>query len=454
METDHGRPHPGKWSILGRRSALVALAVVVSGAILLGASIRMRREAERSLRGEEQRASESARWVAAHRVVFAKTTVRPGLNFSEALQQMGLDGATVFSIVQSARPVFDFRRVRAGNLLTVGRSMADGLREVSYQIDAEQLLRITPFQGTFRAELTAIPVTTETAGVFGRIEDSLFDAVIEAGEAPELALRLADIFGWDLDFYTDTRPGDTFRVAVEKKKYLDGQLASYGRILAAEYVNVSRPYQAVLFHDGDGKPAYYTPEGKSLQKAFLRSPLKFSAPITSRFSRSRFHPILKRYRPHLGIDYGAPTGTPVQAIAEGRVISAGYRGEAGKTVQIRHTNGYETYYCHLSRIFVRVGQHVAQGERIGLVGATGLATGPHLDFRLRRHGTFINFATLMLPPARPVAKADWAEFIAARDRRLPLLPSSDALLASAPARNGKPAALREAGGQGTSASGR
>jgi len=432
---------------MNQRFLLISVAVAVLGAGLLGASICSRRSAERSLRGEEQRASESARWVAAHRVVFAKTTVRTGLNFSEVLQETGLDAPTVFSLVQSARPVFDFRRLRAGNLLTVGRSMADGLREVSYQIDAEQLLRITSLRGTFRAEVISIPVTTETAGVFGRVEDSLFDAVLGAGEAPELALRLADIFGWDLDFYTDTRPGDTFRLAVEKKKYRDGQLAAYGRILAAEYVNNSRPYRAVLFHERNGKPAYYTPEGKSLQKAFLRSPLKFSAPITSRFSRSRFHPILKRYRPHLGVDYGAPAGTPVQAIAEGRVISAGYEGEAGKTVRIRHTNGYETYYCHLSRVFVRTGQHVAQGERIGLAGATGQATGPHLDFRLRRHGTFVNFATLTLPPARPVAKSDWTEFVAARDRWLPLLPSSDSVLASAPPSRGAPATLREAKGQ-------
>jgi murein DD-endopeptidase MepM/ murein hydrolase activator NlpD len=449
METDHGRADRGMWSMGGRQPVLVTLAVAVAGAALLGVSIRLRRSAERNLRREEQRASQAARWVAAHMVVFTKTIIRPGLNFSDSLQQMGVDAATVFSLVQSARPVFDFRRLRAGNPLTVGRSVADGLREVSYQIDAEQLLRITPLQGTLRAEVTPIPVTTETAGVFGSVEDSLFNAVLEAGEAPELALRLADIFGWDLDFYTDTRPGDTFRLAVEKKKYLDGQLASYGRILAAEYVNGTRTYQAVLFHDRDGKPAYYTPEGKSLQKAFLRSPLKFSAPITSRFSRSRFHPILKRYRPHLGVDYGAPTGTPVQAIAEGRVILAGYKGEAGKTVQIRHTKGYETYYCHLSRIFVRVGQHVAQGERIGLVGSTGLATGPHLDFRLRRHGAFVNFATLILPPARPVAKPDWDEFIAARDRWLPLLPNSDTMLASTPPRSGEPARLREAKGQGT-----
>jgi murein DD-endopeptidase MepM/ murein hydrolase activator NlpD len=453
METDRDRADRGRLSMLGRRSALVAL-LVLSSAVLLSVSIRMRREAEQGLRGEEQRARESARWVAAHRIVFTQTVVRPGLNFSEALQQMGLDASTVFSLVQSARPVFDFRRLRAGNLLKVGRSMTDGLREVTYQIDAEQLLRITCLQGTFRAEVSPIPVTTETPGVSGKVEDSLFDAVLEAGEGPELALRLADIFGWDLDFYTDTRPGDSFRLAVEKKKYLDGQLAAYGRILSAEYVNGGRPYQAVLFRDRNGKPAYYTPEGKSLQKTFLRSPLKFSAPITSRFSRSRFHPILKRYRPHLGIDYGAPTGTPVQAIGEGRVVAAGYRGEAGKTVQIRHTNGYETYYCHLSRIFVRAGQHVAQGERIGLVGATGLATGPHLDFRIRRHGTFVNFATLTLPPAQPVAKADWAEFLAARNQWFPLLPRSETVLASTPAGNRKPAALSKVKGQGSGSSGR
>jgi murein DD-endopeptidase MepM/ murein hydrolase activator NlpD len=454
MEVDRGGGERGAWNMRRYQSALVILAVAVSGAVLLGVSIRKRRSTEQALRQEEQRAMQTAGWVAAHRVVFTETTIRAGLNFSTSLQEMGLDAAEVFNIVRSARPVFDFRRVRAGNVLTVGRSTADGLREVEYQIDAEQLLRIASSRGTLRAEVASIPVTTETAGVLGRVEDSLFNAVVEAGEAPELALRLADIFGWDLDFYTDTQPGDTFRLAVEKKKYLNGRLASYGRILAAEYVNAGRPYRAVLFHDQNGKAAYYTPEGKSLQKAFLRSPLKFSAPITSRFSRSRFHPILKRYRPHLGIDYGAPTGTPVQTIAEGRVVYAGYRGEAGKTVQIRHTNGYETYYCHLSRIFVRVGQHVAQGERIGLVGATGLATGPHLDFRLRRHGTFINFATLTLPPAEPVAKTDWVEFITARDQQLPLLPSSGTLVASAPPKSDEPATLREAAGRGTRSAGR
>jgi murein DD-endopeptidase MepM/ murein hydrolase activator NlpD len=152
-----------------------------------------------------------------------------------------------------------------------------------------------------------------------------------------------------------------------------------------------------------------------LQKAFLRSPLKFAAPITSHFSQSRFHPILKTYRPHLGVDYGAPTGTPVQSIGNGHVIFAGMSGGSGNLVRIAHSNGYETMYMHLSRILVHVGEHVDAGERIGLVGMTGLATGPHLDFRILQNGAYRNFETLHLPPAEPVARKDMPEFVTARD---------------------------------------
>jgi murein DD-endopeptidase MepM/ murein hydrolase activator NlpD len=181
------------------------------------------------------------------------------------------------------------------------------------------------------------------AGVTGGVHDSLFGAVTDAGEKPELAMRLADIFGWDLDFYTDPRSGDTFRVVVEKKILANGQFGGYGRILAAEYDNGGRAYRAVLFHDPAGNPAYYTPDGKSMKKAFLHSPLKFAARITSHFSLDRYHPILKIYRPHLGTDYGAPMGTPVQTIGDGRVIFAGRRGEDGNLIEVQHSNGYTTY---------------------------------------------------------------------------------------------------------------
>src|SRR5277367_5966183 len=151
-------------------------------------------------------------------------------------------------------------------------------------------------------------------------------------------------------------------------------------------------------------PVYYTPDGKAMKKAFLHSPLKFAAPITSHFSAHRFHPILKEYRAHLGIDYAAPTGTPVQTIGDGKVIFAGPKGGAGNLVEVQHTNGYTTYYMHLSRVLVHNGQRVEQGEQIGLVGMTGLATGPHLDFRIQQHGQFLNFEHLGLPTADPVSK--------------------------------------------------
>ena len=255
----------------------------------------------------------------------------------------------------------------------------------------------------------------------GTVEGSLFDSVIAAGEKPELAVRLAEIFAWDMDFNTDTQRGDVFHMLVEKKQYVDSSAPAYGRILVAEYDNVGHPYKAVLFHDPQGHPAYYSADGRSLQKAFLRSPLRFAARVSSHFALHRYHPILKISRPHLGTDYAAPTGTPVQTIADGRVDFAGYKGGDGNMVKISHIRGYETYYLHLSRVLVRRGQSVHQGQRIGLVGMTGLATGPHLDFRIQQHGQFANFERLKLPPANPVDKHDWAEFETARDKWMAMM---------------------------------
>lgn len=348
--------------------------------------------------------------------------VRSGQIFATSLAEMGVPPGGISAILAAAKPVFDFRRFRAGHELSIGRSVMGELRTIRYRVDPEHELWIAPAAGEFHAEIKPIPITTESAGIAGRVEDSLFNAVTDAGERAELALSLAGIFGWDIDFNTDTRPGDTFRMVVEKKKYADGTLALYGRILLAEYVNAGRRYQAVLFHDAEGRPAYYSADGRALKKAFLRSPLQFQAPITSHFSYSRFHPILKIYRPHLGIDYGAPEGAPVQAIGGGRVIYAGHGGGEGNMVRIRHTNGYETMYMHLSRILVRDGQQVEQGQRIGLVGHTGLATGPHLDFRIKQNGAYRNFETLKLPPADPVSRAQLPHFIAERERWIALLP--------------------------------
>ncbi|HKW90207.1 MAG TPA: peptidoglycan DD-metalloendopeptidase family protein [Candidatus Acidoferrales bacterium] len=401
------------------------------GALTIGASYRARFSAEHQLLVEAGLASASAARIQQTAVHFTERAVPRGVAFSALLGSMGVDPVTSAQLIAAARPVFNFRFLQAGNELTLGRTVLGELHQLRYQISAEEYLSVFRRDGQFHAEVDTIPSSMQTDAVSGRINGSLFDAVTQAGETPELAMRLADIFSWDLDFYTDPRPGDTFRVVVEKKVLANGQTLGYGRILAAEYNNDGRAYRAVLFHDPAGRPAYYTPNGKSLKKAFLHSPLKFGAVVTSHFSFSRYHPILKYYRPHLGTDYAAPIGTPVQTIGDGRVIFAGRKGEDGNLVKIQHINGYVTYYMHLSRVLVYVGQRVVQGQRIGLVGMTGLATGPHLDFRIERHGQFMNFERLPLPPANPVARRDMPEFTAVRDQEMNLLPPPGSSFATA-----------------------
>ncbi|HEY8716293.1 MAG TPA: peptidoglycan DD-metalloendopeptidase family protein, partial [Candidatus Acidoferrum sp.] len=328
----------------------------------------------------------------------------PSGNFTVALQKLGLSTSEASSVSAAAQRAFNLRQIRAGNLISVARSVQGALREIVYRIDPDRVLKIVPHENSYSAEVDAVPSTMEVSVVSGRIDDSLFNAVAQAGESPELTMRLAQIFGYDLDFYTDPRRGDTFRVVLEKKKYAGGQPAAYGKIIAAEYDNGGKQYQALLFHDPLNQLAYYTADGKSLQKQFLRSPLKFAAPVTSHFSKARFHPILKTYRAHLGTDYGAPIGTPVQAIGAGKVSFAGRKGGEGNMVDILHSSGYETMYLHLARIYVRAGEHVAIGKIIGVVGSTGLSTGPHLDFRILQKGQYKNFEKLGLPPSDPVAQ--------------------------------------------------
>jgi len=420
------------------RSLIFVLLVVGLALAGLRLSYAKLATAEERFSQEAALSAAEARRIQETVILFSTGTVPPGLNITDLLRRKGIDYNTAMRVVTDARPVYNLRMVRVGHQIAIGRSVLGEFRAVRYQVDLDRELWITaarPDASGFRVELKPAPSSTEMVGVTGEIRDSLFNAVTDAGEGAELALQLADIFGWDLDFYTDPRPGDTFRVVVEKKTYPSTGAVRYSRIYAAEYNNAGENYQAVLFREPSGKPAYYEPDGKSLKKAFLRSPLKFSAPITSRFSRGRFHPILKHRRPHLGIDYGAPVGTPVQTIGDGRVVSAGWNGGGGKTVHIRHSNGYETIYMHLLRILVRPGQHVSQGDRIGLVGQTGLATGPHLDFRILQRGNYRNFEALRLPPALPVAKTDWDEFVATRDRylaQLPPLPGASVLAKQQP----------------------
>jgi murein DD-endopeptidase MepM/ murein hydrolase activator NlpD len=419
---------------VNRRFLTIVAIVVLAGSALLAAIFRSRFVEDAAFEHQVQLAREEAEHHREEAILPTESKISHGENFTAALQHFGLSADDAATATSAAQRAFNLRQVRAGNPITVNRTAEGALREIDYRIDANRMLKIVPGDDrSFSAEVKAIPSKTEVATVAGQIGDSLFNAVAQTGESPELAMRLAQIFGYDLDFYTDPRKGDTFRMVLEKKKYANGQTAGYGKILAAEYVNGSKRYQALLFHDELGHPGYYSADGKSLQKAFLHSPLKFSATVTSHFSKSRYHPILKLFRPHMGTDYGAPVGTPVQTIGSGRVEFAGRKGGEGNMIQIAHSDGYQTMYLHLSRMFVRPGEHVEIGKTIGLVGSTGLSTGPHLDFRILQRGQYKNFEKLGLAPSDPINKKSWPEFALVRQQWLPLLESREVVQANAAA---------------------
>jgi murein DD-endopeptidase MepM/ murein hydrolase activator NlpD len=268
---------------------------------------------------------------------------------------------------------------------------ADGLlQRFVYEIDANNRLVVERRGQAFIGRLEPIVYERRQRVIQGSIHGSLYEALALQKESPEIAADLADIFAWNIDFHTDLRDGDTFRVLIEER-YRNGELVGYYRILAAEFVNRQHVFQAVYYPPDKDDGAYYRPDGHSMRRMFLRSPLRYTR-ITSRFSRRRFHPVLKRYRPHLGIDYAAPVGTPVRSVADGVVVRAGRKGTSGKMIEIRHNSVYTTYYSHLARFArgVRVGKRVVQGQVIGYVGSTGLATGPHLDFRITKYGKYLN----------------------------------------------------------------
>ncbi|TAM80544.1 MAG: peptidase M23 [Acidobacteria bacterium] len=396
---------------------ILAAVVIIAEIAALAVIIHHRRVAENTLAQEQVLAAGEARVIALKREVRLIREIPPKTTFSDFLSGQGLEANTIHEMVEDVRPVYNLSKVRAGNQVTLITTEQEGLKEISYEIDPEHVLWIRRQSPGFGASVTEIPFATRVAHLSGEVHSSLFNAVEDQGEQDQLALNFADIFAWDFDFNSDTQDGDRFEVIVEKK-FLNGQFAAYGKILAAEYDSGKHNYQAVLFRSPAGEPAYYAPDGKAVKKAFLRSPLRFAAPITSHFSYHRFHPILKRYRPHLGIDYGVPVGTKVQSVGEGTVIFAGWGGGGGREVKIRHAMGYETFYLHLSRILVHGGERVQQGQTIALSGRSGLATGPHLDFRIEQRGQFRNFLALKLPPARSVSGDDWREFAKVRDRML------------------------------------
>jgi len=368
------------------------------------------------------------------------------------LRAQNLPQELIVNAVTAARGVFDPRQIRSGRPYRLVRSLDGLLREFEYEIDADRFLRIFAKNGAepqaLDAQVVPFEKRIEVTAIDARIDKrtpSLIGAIERSGETIQLALELADIFGGQLDFNSDLQPGDSFRVLFEKTTR-EGQFSSYGAIVGASLAVDGRTLQAFRWVDpATGKASYYDEHGRSLKRFFLKSPLKFEPRITSRFSRSRLHPIDQVYKAHLGVDYAAPTGSSVVAVAAGTVVAAGYSGGGGNTVHLRHAGGFETYYLHLSSYGtgIHAGVHVAQGQLVGRVGMTGSATGPHLDYRLKRNGVFVNPVSFhsRQEPGEPIPAAQLATFATARDAALARLSTTLlASAASAPAQ--KPDAVR------------
>jgi murein DD-endopeptidase MepM/ murein hydrolase activator NlpD len=290
------------------------------------------------------------------------------------------------------------------------------------RLNEGQTLKVSREPEGLKADVLQTPLQMRSRTVRGVISSSLFEAVEAAGAHDQTAVALADIFGWDIDFVLDVRSGDTFIVSYQEI-WRDGTYLRDGPIEAAEFLNQGREFRAVRYTDPDGGSHYYTPDGRSLHKAFLRAPVEFSR-VSSHFNSARFHPILHRMRAHRGVDYAAPVGTPVHAAGDGRVRFAGSMGGYGNLLEIEHSRSIVTVYGHLSRFAhgIQPGAHVTQGTVIAYVGMTGLATGPHLHYEYRVNGVFKNPQTVDLPGAAPL-EARWREDFLARSA--PLLATLD-----------------------------
>ena len=340
-----------------------------------------------------------------------RSAIRSGDN-AGALFLKWLNANETDQAVKAASAVFSLNRLIPGHLFSVERDKESGsANRFFYDINEESRLVVERTEDGFTARVDVFEFDTKLVRVSGVIHSSLFEAMADAGESANLAVELAEVFSHQINFVNEVQDGDTFEMVVEKK-YLGDDFRRYGNIIAARFVNDGTSFEAFRFVDKSGTAHYFAADGSSLETEFLKAPLNFTR-VSSGYTMHRKHPIFGKVRPHQGVDYAAPRGTPVKALGAGKVTFKGWKGGYGNTLVIRHSGGIETQYAHLSRFAssLKVGQKVDQGEVVAFVGATGTATGPHLDFRVMKNGKFVNPDSLSGARSAPVSKAEKASFM-------------------------------------------
>ncbi len=348
--------------------------------------------------------------------------VRPGQTLERIFRQKGLGAGLLHQVVHLDEHTRGLARIRPGDVFAFDLDNDGDFRALRAELDDERWLLVERNGDGLKSRIIERNLEYRTVETGGTISSSLFAAATAAGLSDNMTMRLANIFGWDVDFALDIRSGDRFAL-IYQEIWRDGEYLRDGPILAARFVNRGRAFEAVRFDAGDG-PDFFAPDGRPMRKAFLRAPLNFSR-VTSGFNPRRFHPITRQVRPHNGVDYGAPTGTPVWAAGDGRVIRSAYNNANGNYIFIQHGNHIVTRYLHLSRRDVRVGDRVRQGQTIGAVGATGMATGPHLHYEFLVNGVHRNPRTVDLPDADPLPSSLLDDFKATAEPLLTRMEDAD-----------------------------
>ena len=337
-------------------------------------------------------------------------TIRRGETLSSIFSNYNINKQTLHKIISTGQYAKELATVHPGKTLEILLDDAGRLQKLKYHQDRLNTLEIQSTLNGFETFKAAKNVEKQITHAHTTINSSLFSDAKAAGLSDKLVMEIAQIFAWDIDFALDLKRGDEFTVIYEQL-YVDGEKIGSGAILAAEFINKSKSHVAVRHQRPDGSTGYFTPDGKSLRKAFLRTPVKF-ARISSHFNLKRRHPVLNKIRAHKGVDYAARTGTPIHTTGNGKVVFRGRKGGYGRVVIVQHGKKYSTLYAHLSRFnkAIKNGTKVTQGQTIGYVGKSGLATGPHLHYEFRVNGHHTNPLTVQLPKATPIDKADYALF--------------------------------------------